>query len=103
MHPAEHLLLHQRELLPGGQLPLAGEAGEARQVVHVALGPAHPVGGVDVAAAARAAGAVAPGEGTRGHWDAAFGTQGDRGGAAQTWARRGQSTRVFIATKSASL
>ena len=54
VHPAQHLLLHQGEFLPGGQLPLAGEAGEAGQVVHVALRPAHPVGGVDVAAAAGA-------------------------------------------------
>lgn len=68
MHPAEHLLLHQRELLASGQLSLAGEAGETRQVVHVALGPAHPVRGVDVAAAARTAGAVPPVEGTQGHW-----------------------------------
>lgn len=60
VHPAEHLLLHQGELLPGGQLPLAGEAGEAGQVVHVALGPADPVRGVDVAAAARAPRAVPP-------------------------------------------
>lgn len=58
MDPAEHLLLHQSELLPGGQLPLAGEAGEAGQVVHVALRPADPVCGVDVPAAARAPGAV---------------------------------------------
>lgn len=29
VNPAEHLLFHQGELLPGGQLPLAGEAGEA--------------------------------------------------------------------------
>lgn len=55
---AEHLLLHQGELLPGRQLPLAGEAGEAGQVIDVALGPAHPVCGVDVSAAARAPGAV---------------------------------------------
>ena len=54
---AEHLLLHQSELLPGGQLPLAGEAGEAGQVVHVALRPADPVCGVDVPAAACAPGA----------------------------------------------
>lgn len=56
--PAEHLLLHQSELLPGGQLSLAGEAGEAGQVIDVALGPADPVCGVDVPAAARAPGAV---------------------------------------------
>lgn len=58
VNPAEHLLLHQSELLPGGQLPLAGEAGEAGQVIHVALRPADPVRGVDVPAAARAPGAV---------------------------------------------
>lgn len=58
MDPAEHLLLHQGELFPGGQLPLAGEAGEAGQVVNVALRPADPVCGVDVPAAARTPGAV---------------------------------------------
>lgn len=58
MDLAEHLLLHQSELLPGGQLPFAGEAGEAGQVVHVALRPADPVCGVDVPAAACAPGAV---------------------------------------------
>lgn len=63
MNPAEHLLLHQSELLPGGQLPLAGEAGEAGQVVNVALRPADPVCGVDVPAAARTPGAVSSAEG----------------------------------------
>lgn len=101
MHPAEHLLLHQRELLAGGQLSLTGEAGEARQVVHVALGPAHPVCGVDVAAAACTAGAVPPVEGTQG--TPRLGHKRDRGSAAQIWARRGQSTPVFIAIKSGSL
>lgn len=62
MNPAEHLLLHQSELLAGGQLPLAGEAGEAGQVIDVALGPADPVRGVDVPAAARTPGAVPPAE-----------------------------------------
>lgn len=65
VHPAQHLLLHQGELLAGGQLPLAGEAGEAGQVVHVALRPAHPVRGVDVAAAAGAPGAVPSAAGRR--------------------------------------
>lgn len=55
---AEDLLLHQRKLFPGGQLPLAGEAGEAGQVIHVALRPADPVCGVDVPSAARTPGAV---------------------------------------------
>lgn len=58
VNPAEHLLLHQGELLPGGQLPFAGEAGEAGQVVHVSLRPADPVCGVDVPAAARTPRAV---------------------------------------------
>lgn len=62
MNPAEHLLLHQSELLPGGQLPLAGEAGEAGQVIDVPLGPADPVRGVDVPATARTPGAVPPAE-----------------------------------------
>ena len=60
VNPAEHLLLHQSELLPGGQLPLAGEAGEAGQVVDVPLRPADPVRGVDVPAAARTPGTVSP-------------------------------------------
>ena len=57
VNPAEHLLLHQSELLPGGQLPLAGEAG---QVVDAHLRPADPVRGVDVPAAARTPGTVSP-------------------------------------------
>jgi len=47
---AEHSALHLAELLPGGQLPLAGEAGEAGQVVHAAPGPPHPVAGVHLPA-----------------------------------------------------
>lgn len=43
---AQHPALHQTKLLPGGQLPLTGEAGEAGQVVHAAPGPPHPVTGV---------------------------------------------------------
>lgn len=45
---AQHLLLHQAELLARGKLPLAGEAGEAGQVVGVAARPPHPVAGVDL-------------------------------------------------------
>lgn len=66
MNPAKHFSLHQGELLPGGQLPLAGEAGEAGQMIDVALRPADPVCGVDVPSAARAPSAVSPaGEGQR--------------------------------------
>lgn len=50
--PAQHLLLHQAELLAGGELPLAGEAGEAGQVVGIAPRPPHPVAGVDLPATA---------------------------------------------------
>lgn len=60
VNPAEHLLLHQSELLPGGQLPLAGEAGKAGQMIHVALRPADPVRGVNVPVATRTPGAVPP-------------------------------------------
>lgn len=48
--PAEHPALHQAKLLPGGQLPLTGEAGEAGQVVHAAPSPPHPVTGVHLPA-----------------------------------------------------
>ncbi len=58
VNPAEHLLLHQSELLAGRQLPLAGEAGKAGQVIHVSLCPADPVSGVDVPATTRAPSAV---------------------------------------------
>ena len=54
---AQHPALHQAELLPGGQLPLAGETGEAGQVVHAAPGPPHPVAGVHLPAALGALGA----------------------------------------------
>lgn len=47
---AEHPALHQAELLPGGQLPLTGEAGEAGQVVDAAPSPTHPVAGVHLPA-----------------------------------------------------
>lgn len=46
----EHSALHQAELLSGRQLPLAGETGEAGQVVHTAPGPSHPVAGVHLSA-----------------------------------------------------
>lgn len=54
VNPAQHLLLHQTELLAGGELPLAGEAGEAGEVVGVAPRSPHPVAGVDLPAAAGA-------------------------------------------------
>lgn len=60
MYSAKDFLLDQGELLSRGELSLAGEAGEARQVIDIALGPAHPVRGVDVPPAARAARAVPP-------------------------------------------
>lgn len=47
---AEHPALHQAELLPGGQLPLAGETGETGQVVDAAPSPPHPVTGVHLPA-----------------------------------------------------
>lgn len=102
MHPAEHLLLHQRELLASGQLSLAGEAGKARQVVHIALGPAHPVRGVDVAAAARTAGAVPPVEGTQGHWDTGdtmFGTQEGPGQRSPDLGKEGTEYPCFYRNK----
>lgn len=54
---AQHPALHQAELLPRGQLPLAGETGEAGQVVHAAPRPPHPVTGVHLPAALGALGA----------------------------------------------
>lgn len=47
---AQHLLLNQAKFLARGQLALAGEAGEAGQMVGVAAGPPHPVAGVDLSA-----------------------------------------------------
>lgn len=52
VNPAQDLLLHQAKLFPGGELPLAREAGEAGQVVGVASSPPHPVAGVDLPPAA---------------------------------------------------
>ena len=40
---AQHPTVVQRELLARAQLPLAGVAREARQVVHPVPGPPHPV------------------------------------------------------------
>lgn len=57
MDPAEHLLFHQAKLLARGELPLAGVAGEAGQVVGIALGASHPVAGVDLPSAAGTLGA----------------------------------------------
>lgn len=54
MDAAKHLLLNQAEFLSGGQLALAGEAGEAGQVVGVAASPPHPVTGIDLSAASGA-------------------------------------------------
>lgn len=48
MDPTEDLLFDQAELFTRGELPLAGEAGEACQVVRVAPCPAHPVTGVNL-------------------------------------------------------
>lgn len=56
MDAAKHLLLNQAEFLPGGQLALAGEAGEAGQVVGVTARPPHPVAGIDLSAAPGALG-----------------------------------------------
>lgn len=56
MDAAKHLLLNQAEFLSGGQLALAGEAGEAGQVVGVAASPPHPVTGIDLSAATGALG-----------------------------------------------
>lgn len=100
MHSTKDFLFNQRELLPSGKLPFAGEAGKARQVVDVSFRPPDPVGRVDVPPAAGAAGAVPPattkdvqGEGT-GPLPGARGwlRQGPRqrgcGSAAQTRSKR---------------
>ena len=54
---AEHPVLRDAELLARRQLPLAGVAGEAGEVVDLLLGLAHPVRGRDHAAALEALGA----------------------------------------------
>lgn len=54
--PAQNLLLHQAELFPRGQLPLARVARKARQMVGVPPGAAHPVAGVNLPPAAGALG-----------------------------------------------
>lgn len=54
---AENPALHQAELLPRRQLPLAGEAGKAGQVVDAAPRPPHPVAGEHLPAALGALGA----------------------------------------------
>lgn len=52
MDPTKYFLLHQPELLACGQLPFAGEAGEAGQMVGIASGSPYPVAGVDLPATA---------------------------------------------------
>ena len=61
MDAAKHLLLNQAEFFPGGQLTLAGEAGEAGQVVGVAARPPHPVTGIDLSATSGALGSKSAG------------------------------------------
>lgn len=58
VHPTQHLLFHQGKLLSRRQLPLAGEASEAGEVVHIALGSPYPVSGVDASPTARTPGPV---------------------------------------------
>lgn len=53
----QHPALHQTKLLPCGQLPLTGVAGEAGQVVHTAPRPPHPVTGIHLAPALATLGA----------------------------------------------
>jgi len=60
VRPAEHAVVQQAELLARAQVPLARVAGEARAVEGAPARLVHPLGGVDVAAAARAAGTVHP-------------------------------------------
>lgn len=62
MRPTEDSVLQEAALLPGGQLPFAGGAGEAGQVEGAAPHATHPVAGADVPAAASASGAVSPEE-----------------------------------------
>lgn len=57
MGATEHPALHQAELLAGGQLALAGEAGKAGQVVNAASRPPYPIAGVHLTAALGALGA----------------------------------------------
>lgn len=53
-------VLHQVELVAGGQLPAADDAGEAVQVVDEVLGFAHHLRGGDALLARRAFGPEAP-------------------------------------------
>lgn len=72
----QHLLLDQAKLLSRRQLALAGETGEAGQMIGVAASPPHPVAGVDLSAtpcalgpksAAGHQGREGDGEAQRGH------------------------------------
>ena len=65
MRLAEHPVLVNAELLPGGELPLARVAGEAGQVVDLVAGLAHPVRRGDHAAALEALGPEQPADGAR--------------------------------------
>lgn len=57
------VVLHQVKLVAGVELSLADDAGEAVQMVHVVLGAANHLSRRDALLAARALGAVPPGEG----------------------------------------
>lgn len=56
----EPAVLHEVELVPRGQLPLAHHAGEAVQVVHEVLGAAHHLRGRDAQLARGALGPEPP-------------------------------------------
>lgn len=56
----QHPFLNQGKFLPRGELALAGEAGEAGQVVGVALCSPHPVFGVHVPATVGTSSSILP-------------------------------------------
>lgn len=87
--PAQDLLLHQAELLSRGQLPLTGEAGEARQVVSVAPGAPHPVAGVYLPPAAGALSTKPTARERRRRAEAEEETRGER----ERHRKRGESVR----------
>lgn len=60
MYSAKDFLFNQSKLLARRKLSFAGEAGEARQVVHVSFSPSDPVSRMNVPPAAGTAGAIPP-------------------------------------------
>lgn len=60
MYSTKDFFFNQSKLLSGRKLSFAGEAGKARQVVHIPLSPSDPVCRMNVPPTAGAAGAIPP-------------------------------------------